>query len=450
MTTPSAPSTSLCSDVPSEIQHHALAIGQRRINGPFSTAIAAASDGLLGLDCLLSPRGDRHQPAPVWRFTLHRPAWVLLAVYDLDNAGIPAGWKPIPQALVWRTNWGHFMADRLVARHWPAGEVEIPSHAARYPWGHGMPHLVLVADALPPAPTSGDEATRLVDEVWRAERTELTAEGFRLAILTSPWLRLDHLGRDGQPSLVRKESPQDIGGIRTWVMEPTQTPTSGSPAMMPARILSRRERRIELVTEPDAASGLSLCWDLAERGPGRFVLRHGVTNRSDRIRRIAVWALAVSSDPRQSRLLLGRDPGDDTTPRLVTIGKAEAGPECEPMSGLRLSPEALLLDGTAMACENYKVGLRSRSGWAALVDGSQVLWSRVAAEHPGPYPEGGANLTAYWSSGTSEIEHVGPLTDVAPGETAWLEQELRILTLSPEIAADPRLLAEALQRECAV
>jgi len=78
-----------------------------------------------------------------------------------------------------------------------------------------------------------------------------------------------------------------------------------------------------------------------------------------------------------------------------------------------------------------KVGTNSDAGWVGHLWHGQVMRSRVAHAEGAEYPEGGATVTFYscglrTDEGFSEVEQVGPLTNVTPGRTPWLEQVIAL------------------------
>lgn len=440
-------------ELPSGAELRPLTLGMPRVLSTHPTPIESASEGLLGLSCIVSPAGDWRQPAEPWSFQLQQPAWVLLAVQPLKDAdaGVDASWQRLPHGVVWRfLGSARFQGDMLYAKRCDPGEIRIPGHAGRSPHGfRGRPHLVLIAQELPAPPQADDDRAALLAEQQRIESIELTAGELRATVQLKPALRLTAFaGGDGQQLLAPPNA--DPCGIRTWLMEPFQTPRSPLPSNRRARCLEREPNRLLLTTDADPLSGLELLWDV-RLDAHRLLLRHGLRNRGTVTRRLALWSLVAGAEPLAMRSALVRTPGMAAPAMAVQPMAKDASAEAGPLiaalppatPGCLDVEEGLVIDGLARTgCWPCKAGLRSAHGIAALARGRLALISRVAAPDPGPHPEGDLNLTTYHSETVIEIEHVGPLVDLAPDASTWLEQELVLRGLPEHTAAElPGLVA---------
>jgi hypothetical protein len=438
-------------DLPDRAMLRTLQVGMPRVASVQLTTVHAASACLLGLACIVPPSGHWKQAAEPWSFRLGRPAWVLLSVQPLLEAGLDASWQPLPYGVIWRFAAStRFHGDRLFARRFDAGVVPIPGHAGRSPSGfRARPHLVLVATDLP-APAPGQDVSALLADAQRIESVELSAGTLQATVQLKPALRLTAFHDGDKPRLLAPAS-SDPAGIRTWIMEPFQNARSGLPAARPARCLEHGSSRLLATTGIDPVTELELLWDVRIE-PQRLLLRHGVRNHGRSTRRLALWPLVAGSEPLGMRSVLARSQGVDA--RIMTVRSSSHDPqvETEPIVeplvpdavGARDLPAGLLIDGELRAnCGPLKAGLRSPDGIAALIRGRSSLVSRVVAAETGPYPEGGLNLTTFHSVTLIEIEHVGPLVDLDPGSATWLEQDIRLCDLPACEPADvARLIAE--------
>ena len=415
------------------------------------TAIESASACLLGLPCIVPPSGGWKQAADPWSFRLGQPAWVLLSVQPLQEAGLDASWLPLPYGVIWRfAASARFHGDRLFAKRFDAGIVPIPGHAGKSPSGfQARPHLVILATD-PPVPALGQDVSVLLEEAQRIESVELSAGTLRATVQLKPALRLTSLHDGDKPRLLALETA-DPTGIRTWIMEPFQNARSGLPAARPARILERGPSRLLATTGIEPVTELELLWDVQVE-PHRLLLRHGLRNHANSTRRLALWPLIAGSEPLGMHSVLARSPMIDA--RIMTVRSSshdplvEAEPIVEPLMpdtvGTRDLASGLLVDGALRANRGpLKAGLRSPNGIAALIRSRTAVVSRVMAADAGPYPEGGLNLTTFHSATLIEIEHVGPLLDLGPGACTWLEQDIRLLDLPDHDIADlARMIAE--------
>ena len=90
-------------------------------------------------------RGDFHQPAPGYAFTINQDVIVYLAVDDRPEAQLGPGWERTEMTLAW----GDY-SDQVYRKAFPRGRVDIPGHPlAHNATDYGVPHLAFVAPASP-------------------------------------------------------------------------------------------------------------------------------------------------------------------------------------------------------------------------------------------------------------------------------------------------------------
>lgn len=141
-------------------------------------------------------------------------------------------------------------------------------------------------------------------------------------------------------------------------------------------------------------------WSLPVLRPGgrAFVpLDVGTPGAFDAVRRLILWSYARFSDPRYAF-------GD----RLVQIDHARVPAPAAGQSGRR--------------DDESKIGTDSRQGWAAYLLGETLFLKRWRHEE-GERTDGGATIEVYSSHEFLELEHLGPLRTIAPGEEIVLEEE---------------------------
>jgi hypothetical protein len=435
-----------------------LTTGLPRLVAPYAVLIEAASAPLLGLECLIPPAGDWRAPGQDWTLDLEHPSWVLVAVHDLDGHGLDDSWRELPHGLVWRfVTSSRFHSDRIFIRHCSAGPLVIPAHPGRSPRGFfARPHLVLRCASPPPDPTAGDDRAALLTAATRGESLDLADGPLAATVQYRPNLRISSFTDGGLDNLLAPLEAR-ASGIRTWFMEPCQQECSPYPACRAARCTAHDARSASLRTDPEPVSGLALLWEVRLDASTRTLhLRHGLRNHGSTTRRLAAWTLIAGlSSPRMHALLL-RDPGSNAPALRVhahdgsdTANPIRAEPVIWDIPGVHDLPDAMHLDGPALVDQaELKVGLRATDGRAALVLDDTVLLSQVDATAAGPYPEGDLNLTTFRSADILEIEHVGPLSDVAPGATLWLEQTVRLRRLPAGSDLPERVRAAFADQAC--
>jgi hypothetical protein len=231
----------------------------------------------------------------------------------------------------------------------------------------------------------------------------------------------------GEPSPFRVTTTDAYYGVRSWFMEPTQNETSGLPASQPAEVNLLTPLSIRLTAAREERSGLQLTMEIAlDPKQPSLTVRHGFTNLRGAARRLAAWA--IMAVPHEGIGLAPWAAGRTTIRAFTFIPGSDPTEPC-----LKLGTKALGVDfGVPSKAGQLKVGTNSDAGWVGYLWRGQALQSRVAHVEGAEYPEGGATATFYscgqrLDEGFSEVEHVGPLTNVSPGQTLWLEQVIALV-----------------------
>lgn len=144
-------------------------------------------------------------------------------------------------------------------------------------------------------------------------------------------------------------------------------------------------------------------WTLAALRPGgrAFVpLDVGPPEAFDAIRRVILWSYARLDDPRHRF-------GD----ALVAIEHQEVANGPTP-----------ILVAPGRTSDESKIGVDTTAGWAAYLRGTTLLVTRAIVE-PGPRADGGATIEVYSSRAFLELEHLGTLREVRPGDEAVLRED---------------------------
>lgn len=161
-------------------------------------------------------------------------------------------------------------------------------------------------------------------------------------------------------------------------------------------------------------------WSLPVLRPGGRAfapLDVGPATSFDSVRRLILWSYARFSDPRYVF-------GD----RLVQIDHARVEAPPPGQVGRR--------------DDESKIGTDSTQGWAAYLLGDTLFIKRWRHEE-GQRTDGGATTEIYSSHEFLELEHLGPLGTIAPGEEIVLAEEWHILA-GVKIPRDERGALEVL------
>ena len=133
-------------------------------------------------------------------------------------------------------------------------------------------------------------------------------------------------------------------------------------------------------------------------------------------------------------------------PPLLTIRRNFPRPSEAVLRAIRNTPTGFIVD-----CMNgrgaldyriepqnrwQKIGTNTDAGWIAYVWNETALKSTVAHVANAEYPENGGTVTMFNSTSEvfdgkprfGEIENVGPLSELMPGNTLWMEQELELIS----------------------
>jgi hypothetical protein len=238
------------------------------------------------------------------------------------------------------------------------------------------------------------------------------------------YVRDAEAGRSGEPRWVQR------GGWRLWIApERSETTYALDNAACRAEIVNDTTLRVAGPPQPAAghqkyidvtlqpgeprlriAARLTniadheltyAAWSLPVLRPGgrAFVpFDVGPLTAFDAVRRLSLWSYTRIGDPRYHF-------GD----RLIQIDQATVRPAPPGQSGRR--------------DDESKIGVDSTQGWAAyLLDGTLFL-KRFPHEPRGQYPDGGATIEVYSSHEFLELEDLGPLTTIKPGEDIVLSED---------------------------
>jgi hypothetical protein len=253
-------------------------------------------------------------------------------------------------------------------------------------------------------------------------------EGWKVQIETSPHLRIQSIQYQQQDIPLLSRPGERFSGWKAWYMEPNHRKESPRPARQPMQSLENIPQGIVAAAQRDPDSGLQLHLRIQvdPASPHQLVIYHGFKNHLPQNREIAVWSLLAL--PAEGTVLLPFPTEPATsTPAASWPGLQFWPGGTIPPPGMQLDSQGVSLDLTIEPESWYKLGTRSSTG--------RIIWH--GTEHPSfsvtspripevLYPEGGCDLTLYRRDGIAELENVGPLTTITPGETLWLSLTLEL------------------------
>lgn len=164
-------------------------------------------------------------------------------------------------------------------------------------------------------------------------------------------------------------------------------------------------------------------------GPRRFSLAHRVVNRAEHTQGLAPWAITMFPVGGRAWLPLLTEPFDEGG------FQAQRNIVLWPYSRLadpRLSVSESMIEVRTDSAEptgpddRVKVGTSSRRGWIAHWRDGTLLVKRSFHEEQLPYADMGASAQVYAGADFVELETLGSLGDVSPGEAAIHVEEWEV------------------------
>ena len=207
-----------------------------------------------------------------------------------------------------------------------------------------------------------------------------------------------------------------VGGHRLWAA-PEAPATTYLPDDDPPSV----ERATDSLAFSDLqATGLRKTLRVTP-GPDSVVLDHVLANEGTEPMRVAPWAITMLTPGGEAWLprFMGRsDPGG-----FQANGSLVLWPYTR-FSDARLVPADPITRVLAIAGSEgrIKIGLQGRPGWAAYRRGDALLVKRFAWLEGETYPDLDASLQCYSCGDFIELETLGPLRRLQPGEAVTHEE----------------------------
>jgi hypothetical protein len=209
------------------------------------------------------------------------------------------------------------------------------------------------------------------------------------------------------------------GGSRLWVA-PEDPRVTYRPDDDPVGVEAVVDG-VRLVTRPDPVAGTSRQIDIRITGPERFSFDYRVVNHAPRPQRLAAWAITMMAPHGRAWLPMLSEPFDEggfqaqrnivfwsyartDDPRLILHDRANE------------VRAAILADEPGLG--RFKVGTSLRRGWVAHWREGVMLVKRAGHDETREYADMGASGQLYSQADFTELETLGPLTDLEPGDAA--------------------------------
>lgn len=225
----------------------------------------------------------------------------------------------------------------------------------------------------------------------------------------------EELGKSGEKEMRLRGghrlwmAPEDP--VATWVADNEAVDISGTPsglvARAPAEPMTRLEKEIEVSLAPSGS---------------QVTVTHRMTNRFHFALIFSPWALTMMAPgglgvtgfpPR------GKHPENlQATNPLVMWAYTDLSDE-----RLKIKTKYLLLRQDSANRKPQKLGLFNPDTWGAYWLDGELFVKRMKADPKMTYPDYGCSFETFTNHEVLELETLGPLTTVAPGETVELVED---------------------------
>lgn len=267
------------------------------------------------------------------------------------------------------------------------------------------------------------------------EAIQVEAGGVRLMVTTSVGPRvLGLLTEDGRNHLA--ELPEMTlpcpgsgdfhlrGGSRLWAA-PEDPRFTYRPDDDPVGVEEIVDG-VRLVTRPDPVSETHREIEIRVTGPERFSFDYRVVNRAEHPQRLAAWAITMMKPLGRAFLpvLTGDfDEGGFQGQRNIVLWSYSRNddPRYVVHDGALEVRSAVMADGPFSV--PFKVGTSMRRGWVAHYRDGLLLVKYAGHDEDRDYADMGASGQIYSHGDFTELETLGPLTDLAPGDAAEHHEE---------------------------
>lgn len=266
------------------------------------------------------------------------------------------------------------------------------------------------------------ESVRLANET--IELVALTVVGPRV-------IRLAFLGGENMfhelEATSGKIGPADkwtnYGGHRLW-HAPEVMPRTYSPDSSPLELVSEENGAVRLVAKTEASTGIQKEMRVAIGAGVSTAVRvdHLLTNHNPWTVQLAPWGISVVGSA--GRVILPQEPyqAHGASGNFLPARPLVLWPYTD-MSDprWRWGKRYLQLSSNASVKEPQKAGIYNSQGWGAYTrasDGGLLLIFTQPDPHGAEaYPDFGSNYETYTAGDFQELETLGPMVHLSPGET---------------------------------
>lgn len=271
------------------------------------------------------------------------------------------------------------------------------------------------------------------------EAVQLESGAIRLVATTSVGPRVLALFREGGANAFAELPDMTLdcpgsgpihlrGGHRLWAA-PEDPRVTYRPDDDRVEVELSGDDGVRLATKPDPVAGTSREMRIAVSGPQRFSFDYRVVNTSERPQQLAAWAITMMAPGGRAWVpfLPGEfDEGGFQAQRNIVLWAYSRTDDPR----FVLSDTFIEVRARAIAehglTGSFKVGTSLRRGWLAHWGGGILFVKRARHDESRAYADLGASAQVYSHGEFTELETLGPLTALAPGEAATHHEDWQV------------------------
>jgi hypothetical protein len=234
----------------------------------------------------------------------------------------------------------------------------------------------------------------------------------------------EQLGRSGESEWMIR------GGHRLWAA-PEDVARTYAPDNGPVKWRELSGDSVRLTPAPETEFGLQKEIDIKLEPQGsRVTVVHRIQNIASKPTELATWALSVMA-PGGIEII----PLPPKQPHPGSAKNARSADDFAPNQSLTLWPFTDLKDPRLTLGSKYislrqvpsrgptKLGLAHRMGWVGYLNGGTLFVKRFGFQKDKHYPDQGCNFETFTNEDMLEVETLGPLVRLAPGESIELQEQ---------------------------
>jgi hypothetical protein len=207
------------------------------------------------------------------------------------------------------------------------------------------------------------------------------------------------------------------GGHRLW-HAPEGNPRSYAPDNAPVRFDVLGAGRVRLTQPVESGTGIQKTMTVALEPTGtRVTVTHALANANLWEVELAPWALTIMRGG--GTVIVPQEPKGAHAENLLPVRPMVLWAYTDLTDPrFAIGPKYVRLRSDPALQPPQKIGIGNRQGWAAYTHGRTVFLKRFAHDAGARYPDYGSNVEVFTAGSFIELETLGHLARLRPGEVA--------------------------------